>query len=359
VRFPAAALEEMRVEIVLVAGEIFAVLVLAGAVYQSVGAARDARRFPPPGRLVDAGGFCLHLHEAGSGDGPVVVLEAGIAASSLSWSLVQPEVAKFARVVRYDRAGLGWSDSSHQPRTAAQLADELCALLQTAQIAGPYVLAGHSFGGYVARMFAAKFPHRVAGLVLVDSPSTSDWIPLRSEEKRRLQGGALFSRIGAVLASLGVVRFCLARLSSGSARLPVLVTRSFGRSALTVVGRLVGEVQKLPVEVWPQVQAHWCQPKSFRSMASHLERLPESAAQVEASGALGDTPLVVLTASKPGPERRAAQESAARLSTRGRHIVAQTAGHWIHLDEPALVVEAIRSLCPLLPLLGGQGQSEG
>jgi pimeloyl-ACP methyl ester carboxylesterase len=273
-----------------------------------------------------------------------VVLEAGIAASSLSWSLVHPEVAGFARVVRYDRAGLGWSDPAPGPRTAARSAEELSALLEKAGINGPYVLAGHSFGGYVARMFAARFPDRVAGLVLVDSPSTSDWIPLRSEEKRRLQGGALFSRIGAVLASLGVVRFCLARLSSGSARLPVLVTRSFGRSALTVVGRLVGEVQKLPVEVWPQVQAHWCQPKSFRSMANHLANLPESAAHVEAAGPFEDIPLVVLTASEPSPGRLAAQQKVAELSPRGKQIVAEKGGHWIHLDAPDVVVAAIREV---------------
>src|SRR5713101_2190872 len=199
----------MWVEILLVAGAIFMLLVLAGVVYQTIGTASDARRFPPPGRMVDLGGFRLHVEEAGGGEGPVVVLEAGIAASSLSWSLVQPEVAKFVRVIRYDRAGLAWSDLARGPRTAEYLAGELRGLLEKAQIPGPYVLVGHSFGGYVARMFTASFPKQVAGLVLVDSPSTSEWIPLKPEEKRKLQGGALFSRIGAVLAALGVVRFCL------------------------------------------------------------------------------------------------------------------------------------------------------
>jgi len=335
----------MWVEILLVAGAIFMLLVLAGVVYQTIGTASDARRFPPPGRMVDLGGFRLHVEEAGGGEGPVVVLEAGIAASSLSWSLVQPEVAKFVRVIRYDRAGLAWSDLARGPRTAEYLAGELRALLEKAQIPGPYVLVGHSFGGYVARMFTAKYPKQVAGLVLLDCPNTSEWIPLKPEEKRKLQGGALFSRIGAVLAAVGVVRFCLARLTSGSTALPVMVTRSFGRSALTVVGRLVGEVQKLPAAVRPQVQAHWCQPKSFRSMASHLEHLPQSAAQVEAAGSMGSIPLVVLTASKPSPERFAAQEAVARLSVRGKHMVTETSGHWIHLDAPGLVVDAIREVC--------------
>jgi pimeloyl-ACP methyl ester carboxylesterase len=335
---------ENRLGTTLLVCILIAILLIAGTIYQSVGAAVDARRFPPPGRLVDTGGFRLHLHEAGAGEGPVVVLEAGIAASSLSWSMVHPEVARFARVVRYDRAGLGWSDAAPGPRTAARSAEELAALLENAGIRGPYILVGHSFGGYVTRMFAANFPERVAGLVLVDSPSTSDWIPLRTEEKRKLQGGTLFSGIGAVLASLGVVRFCLARLTSGSTRLPVLVTRSFGRSALTVVGRLVGEVQKLPVDVWPQVQAHWCQPKSFRSMANHLAHLPESAERVEAAGAFGNIPLLVLTASNPSPERLAAQQKVTQLSPRGKLVVTEKSGHWIHLDAPDVVVAAIHEV---------------
>jgi pimeloyl-ACP methyl ester carboxylesterase len=339
---------ENRLGLTFLVCALIAILIVTGVIYQAIGTARDARRFPPPGRMVDVGGFRLHMEDAGGGEGPVVVLEAGIAASSLSWSLVQPEVAKFARVIRYDRAGLAWSDLASGPRTAQLLAEELRALLEKTRITGPYVLVGHSFGGYIARMFTAKFPEQVAGLVLLDCPNTSEWIPLQPQEKRKLQGGALFSRIGAVLASLGVVRFCLARLTSGSTALPVMVTRSFGRSALTVVGRLVGEVQKLPAGVRPQVQAHWCQPKSFHSMASHLAHLPESAAQVEAAGTMGDIPLIVLTASKPQAARFAAQEAVARLSARGKHVVAETSGHWIHLDAPGLVVEMIREVCEIV-----------
>jgi pimeloyl-ACP methyl ester carboxylesterase len=336
----------MLLTLLLYAGSTLLLLVLAGVSYQSIGAARDARRFPPPGRLVDLGGFRLHVHEAGTGE-PAVVLEAGIAASSLSWSLVQPEVAKFARVIRYDRAGLAWSEPTPEPRTAARTARELRALLEHSQIGGPYVLVGHSFGGYIGRLFAAQFPQQVAGIVLVDSPNTNEWIPLKPEERRRLRGGALFARIGAMLAAVGVVRFCLARFAAGSTGLPRMMMRSFGPTALAVISRIVGEVQKLPQGLWPQVQAHWCLPKSFHSLASHLAHLPESAAQVEATGTLGQIPLVVLTASNPSPERRAAQDVVARLSSRGKHIVAETSGHWIHLDQPELVVDAIRDVCKI------------
>ena len=336
-----------------VAVGLIAILIFSGVIYQAIGTARDKHRFPPPGRLVDVEGFRLHLQDSGSNaETPVVVLEAGIAASSLSWSRVAPEVAEFARVIRYDRAGLGWSERTSAPRSAAQCAQELRSLLEKAGIPGPFVLVGHSFGGYVARIFAGRFPEQIAGLVLLDSPSTSEWIPLHPDAKRKLQGGVLFSWIGAVLAGLGVVRFCLARLTSGSTDLPVMVTRSFGRSALTVVGRLVGEVQKLPASIWPQVQAHWCQPKSFRSMASYLAHLPQSAAQVEAMSMPENIPVIVLTASKPDPARHAAQESVALLSAQGKHSVAATSGHWIQLDEPELVIEAIRAVCAAAKVSG-------
>ncbi len=322
-------------------------LLLSGLVYQVIGTEGDARRYPAPGRLVAVNGVRLHIYGMGE-TGPVVVLDAGIAASSVSWSLVQPEVAKFARVFSYDRAGLGWSEPAYggpRPRTAANSAEELHALLTGAGIAGPYILAGHSFGGYVARAFAHAYPREVAGIVLVDSPDTSEWKFLDGDRKRRLRGGAFFSRIGAVLAGLGVVRACLALLSAGATGVPRLVTQSFGKSAANLAARMVGQVRKLPPQVWPIVRAHWSRPKSFRSMASHLAHLPESAAYVEACGPLGDVPLVVLTASNPTSERVEQQDAVARLSSQGRHIVAATAGHWIHLDEPALVVEAIRSVC--------------
>src|SRR5271170_4981104 len=139
----------------LCAAALAAVALAIVLLYQALGAASDARRFPPPGRMVAptaAGGPRLHLH--GMGDsGPTVILDAGIGASSLSWSLVQEPAARFARVYAYDRAGYGWSERvrrSSGPRIASWLAEELRALLRAADVPGPYILVGHSFGGYVA-----------------------------------------------------------------------------------------------------------------------------------------------------------------------------------------------------------------
>jgi pimeloyl-ACP methyl ester carboxylesterase len=124
--------------------------------------------FTPPGKLVDIGGYRLHLHCTGKGN-PTVVLIAGGGDFSFDWSLVQPNVSRFARVCSYDRAGLAWSDPGPTPRTMRQDAHELHTLLSAAQIQAPYVLVGHSMGGLIARVYAAQYPNEVAGMVLVDA----------------------------------------------------------------------------------------------------------------------------------------------------------------------------------------------
>jgi len=130
---------------------------LAGITYQAACTARDARRFPPPGRLVNVDGHRLHAYCTGEGS-PTVILEAGWSDCWLNWHLVQPEVAKFTRVCSYDRAGMGWSDAGPYPRTSGQIVREMHALLSNAGIPGPYVLVGHSFGGFNVRLFAQEHP---------------------------------------------------------------------------------------------------------------------------------------------------------------------------------------------------------
>ena len=103
-------------------------------------------REPPPGKLVDIGGYQLHINCTGKGS-PTVILEAGLGGDSRSWHEVQPEIAEFAQVCSYDRAGLGWSDPGPKPRTSQQIVKELHRLLAKADIQSPYVLVGHSFGG--------------------------------------------------------------------------------------------------------------------------------------------------------------------------------------------------------------------
>src|SRR5262245_12758597 len=144
-------------------------LMLIGTVYEPLAEAADVRAYPPPGQLVDVGGYRLHLNCLGTGS-PTVVIEAGLGDWSASWSSwVQPKVAKTTRVCTYDRAGMGYSEAGPLPRTAEQFAKELHTLLQHTSIPGPYVLVGHSMGGLPVRVFAHEYASDVAGVVLIES----------------------------------------------------------------------------------------------------------------------------------------------------------------------------------------------
>jgi pimeloyl-ACP methyl ester carboxylesterase len=145
-----------------------------GAIYQVIGTWQDRRRFPPFGRLVRVNERQMHIHVTGEGT-PTVLFESGMGASCLSWTLVQPRVAQFTRAVSYDRGGHGRSDPTREPRTARQIAQELHTLLDAAGVPGPYVLVGHSFGGYVNRAFAHRYCNEVVGMVLVDSLHPAEW----------------------------------------------------------------------------------------------------------------------------------------------------------------------------------------
>jgi pimeloyl-ACP methyl ester carboxylesterase len=326
---------------------VFAIVLLslasAGALYQAIGAWRSARRYLPPGTLFDVGGHRLHAVCAGRGT-PAVVFESGIAASSLSWTRVLPEIAAFTRACAYDRAGLAWSETPRRPRTFTQIVEDLRAVLTHASVPPPYVLVGHSFGCFVVCAYASRYPREIAGLVLVDPPAASQWRAPSPRSVRLLRGGIHFSRLGGVLARLGVVRACGALVAGGAPGAPRAFLKMFGPTATATIERLVGEIAKLPPEVHPIVQAHWSQPKCFRAVADHLRVLGEAAGFVASLGSLPDVPLVTLSSGRLRPERIEEHRALARLSSNGRHVIAARSGHWIQFDEPELVVAAIRDV---------------
>ena len=160
-----------RVRHVLVsAAVILVVILLAGATYQGVATALERRKYPHPGQLLDVGGHQLHIHCTGEGS-PTVVLEAAATGMSAAWGLVQPEVAKATRVCSYDRSGLGWSEAGDRPFDPGRVPEELHALLRAANETPPYIMAGHSLGASFARMYAARYPADVGGLVVIDPAS--------------------------------------------------------------------------------------------------------------------------------------------------------------------------------------------
>jgi pimeloyl-ACP methyl ester carboxylesterase len=184
---------------------LIAGLAMAGALYQAFAARRDATRYPPPGRLVDVGGYRLHLQVMGeASERPTSILDAGLDSFSSNWYWVQSALASSLRVVAYDRAGLGWSDDGAPPRDAYHSAADLHTALQHAGIGGPYVLAGHSYGGLVVRAFADEYPDEVVGLVLVDASHPDQWLHIPMSMRGALP--AFANRALAVLAAFGLLR---------------------------------------------------------------------------------------------------------------------------------------------------------
>lgn len=334
-----------------------AVVLLAGWLYQWLGQARDVRRFPPPGRLVNAGGAHLHAHVTGHIHGagtPPVIFEAGIAASSLSWRLIEPEVAKFTQAVTYDRAGLGWSEASNDSagggRDVWRLVEELRAVLDRLEIIKPRVLVAHSFGGLIATAYAARYPEELAGIVLVDPVGAEEWANPSALNARMLKRAMLLSRLGEGLARLGVVRFALNRLMGGARVTPQFIARATsGRSGQAFIDRMVGQIRKLPPEVWPMIQCHWTDPKCFRLLRRQLAALPGSAASVLREAAQLDTPVMVLSAADASVAQRKAQQRLVESAPHGSLKIVEGAGHWIMLDRPDVVVAAIREMAAANP----------
>jgi pimeloyl-ACP methyl ester carboxylesterase len=301
---------------------------------------QHARRDEPPGRLVDVGGFRLHVHCSGRG-GPTVVFDAALGGSSLSWCLVQPQVAALTRTCSYDRAGLGWSDAGPVPRTAGRSAAELRALLDRADVPAPYVLVGHSFGTLVMRIFAARYPGQVAGLVLVEPAFPEDLIEPSKVERRRIRRGVRLCRYGAVAARLRIAHL----MSSGSG------ASGLARAAVRFVSRsradgdrqeILAPLAKLPSDSRAVLTKMWTQPGFFRALGSHIESIAVSAQEViDAGDSPAHVPLTVLSATNPPPHHVDLQERLARTSSRGRRIVASASGHWVPLEQPEAVAAAV------------------
>jgi pimeloyl-ACP methyl ester carboxylesterase len=330
-------------ELLVALAVLVTLLVLAGLILRVIGSAGDARRFPPPGQQVDVGGYRLHIYCIGGGT-PAVVMDSGFPGSSLSWTFVQPEVARFTHACSYDRAGLGWSDAGPMPRSSRQIVEELRALLLNARVEGPYVLVGHSFGTFTVRLYATTYPGEVVGMVLVDPIHPSEWFEMTEAEARKLAGAIRLSRYGALLARLGIARLISVLVRLGAPGLARAGVSLLTGGTLAEAERMIAPLAKLPSQLRLIIAALWTQPKFFDAIASQAEALPQSASQVAANGDYRDIPLVVLSASNSSPSQMEGHGALARLSSQGKHIVACKSGHWIQLDEPDLVIGSIREV---------------
>jgi pimeloyl-ACP methyl ester carboxylesterase len=301
---------------------------------------------PAPGQLVDVGTHRLHLHCAGKGS-PAVVFDAALGASSLSWSLVHPQVTLVTRACTYDRAGFGWSEAGPLPRTASRIADELHQLLRRGAVPGPYVLVGHSYGGLVMRLYAARHPAEVAGLVLIEPAIPEEWAAPTPEQQALIRRGVQLCRYGTSAARSGIAG--LVSLLVSMRALPA------ARAMAAIVSRgslrrddegILAPIWKLPPEARRVLGQMWTQPKFFQALGSQIEHVRDSAMELrrETGENLGNLPVIVISSVTAHERRIAADLALSQRSTQGRHILAPDSGHWVPLDAPRVVIDAIAEI---------------
>jgi pimeloyl-ACP methyl ester carboxylesterase len=310
-------------------------LLLAGAVYQIVGDRRDRIRFPQIGRSVDVGGRSLNIFCSGEGT-LTVVFDSGRGMPGYSWLLIQPQIAKTMRACWYDRAGLGWSDPGPGSRSSDAVARDLHQLLQRAGVAPPYVLVGHSMGGFNIRVYQKFYPADVAGLVLVDA---------------RQEG--MEARIPDMPRSLEA-------LCPSCPRRPLsIAVEALGRVGLLRLWSFESDPAPpgVSAEEWERLASLSRRPSAWASaIREHSGR--ENDRELGAAD-LGDLPLIVLTAGHAfagSPRVRTdalptvqrdwveLQRELARRSTRGQQRVVAESDHMIPYEAPQAVIDAVQDV---------------
>jgi len=312
-----------------------------GALYQWVGALKDRKRFLGLGTMFDIGkGRELYMSQMGTG-GPSVIFESGIAATSQNWAQMQESVSNFVHTVAYDRGGLGWSSANTTERTPSNIVAELRLLLQEAGVAPPYILVGHSFGGLVVRHFAAQHPTEVVGVVLVDPMRPDEWPPLNEAQRPALERGIWLAGLAVPIARFGLARLATTSLFCRSGKTSRFFSRAAGSGGRHVLDRVTCEVSKMPRWVWPIVAAHWSSPKFYRGLEAHVRAVPATVREMADARPVTGIPIRLLTAGTAQPLSPDALRS---IGPDAEQIIAEDCGHWVHLDNHALVLQTIREM---------------
>ncbi|MCL5975315.1 MAG: alpha/beta hydrolase [Gammaproteobacteria bacterium] len=284
------------------------VLIWPFLIFWSVSTPLIAAEFPAiPGKRFDVGGYQLHIHCSGSGS-PTVIVDVGLGDDSTDWLPIQQAVSNNSRICVFDRPGYGWSDFGPAPRTSNRIASELEILLEQADIAPPYILVGHSFGGYNIRIFAANNPQMVAGMVLVDASHEDQY----NQFQIKLPNN--FDRRGTIM----------------------ILPKSTDS---------VAHAHKPPI----------LRERAFHAARAEISALDESSVQLQKNSTLPVVPLIVISRGKPewygdaSQQQREKtwinlQQDLSRLSPISSHMFAHQSGHAIPHEQPEIIIEAINDI---------------
>jgi pimeloyl-ACP methyl ester carboxylesterase len=269
----------------------------------------EETHYPPPGRMVSVGSHRLHLYCIGRGS-PTVVLEPGMGMDWVSWRQVSLPLAAKNEVCMYDRGGYGWSDAGPLPRTAVELATELHSLLSNASVPGPYLLVAHSFGGYIARIYASRFGETLSGVVMVDAlQEENGHVPV---DRRGLR---------TLIPPLGSER--LKRLYQGEEALPP-------------------DLKDAP----KAYRDRFLFASSLRQLKyerNEFDSLPLTEVELQGAAFPSSLPLTVITAGR-NPLHWERQARLAGMSESGKHVRAEESGHAVQLSQPDVIVEAVEEM---------------
>jgi pimeloyl-ACP methyl ester carboxylesterase len=316
---------------------------VATTLYQAI-ACRLEDRNPPPGQRFNVGGYRLHLYKSGAkqdANSPTIILDHSL--GGVEGYLLIDALSKLGQVCIYDRAGYGWSDHSPHPRTSHQIATELDTLLTQAGIEPPYLLVGNSFGSYNVRLYAHRFPQKVAGIVLTDGLHEETMLRMPIQ----LKALKLFFTSGFVMSTLGSA-FGMIRLLNACGMFEILKPelRKFSKSSLRSVKR------------------SFCRPKHWITMSREMLNLSASARQLRAAHQLGSLPIVGIKASsffKPAlwthfiplqSANRLRDKMHAELQTLSAnyHVIdAHYSGHFVWVDQPDIVIDAVKLILDQVP----------